>query len=375
MRLLLAAGGTGGHVSPAIAIAEAVRARYENPEIAFVGREGGEENNAVISRGFKLYTLEIRGLSRKISKEAIKSLSLALKSLGKAKRIIKEFSPDAIIATGGYVSWPIIKCGIKLGVPTLMHESNIYPGLVTRMLGKRCSALLLNSEESLMYLKKTENCVSVGNPLRHDFFKKSKRSARQILGIKDEEIFIVSFGGSLGSERINEAVIKIMNNYTSKVPSIRHLHSAGTRYFDRISQENRLLVKGVGGCKISPYIDDMPTALSAADIVISRSGAMTISEIAKCGCASILIPSPNVADDHQRKNAEALVKKGAAIMITEDKLDSDILENKLFDIITDKALREAMSEKVKTFHKPDTLDKICMNIEEAIGKNRSSAEN
>ncbi len=366
MRLLFAAGGTGGHINPAIAIAEAMKRRHGDIEIAFVGRSGGEENKAVLNKGFKLYTIDIKGLPRKISSDALKSALLAIKSLGAAKKIIREFSPDAIIATGGYVSWPIVKAGIREAVPAFMHESNIYPGLVTRLLGSKCDCLFLNSDESLRFLKSDKNCMKVGNPLREDFFATSKSHSRSSLGIKSSEIFIVSFGGSLGSEKINSAVTSLMQNYTSKVPHIVHLHSSGTRYYEKIKAENKKFTLGFGGCKIKPYIDNMPTVISAADIVISRAGAMTLSEIAKCGSAAILIPSPNVADDHQRKNAEALANAGAAIMITEEELGSGILENKIYDLVTNRALRDSLSQSVGKFYDPNTCKKICLEIENRI---------
>ena len=366
MKLLLAGGGTGGHVNPAIAIAEAMKKRHVGLECAFVGRCGGEENRAITSRGYKLYTLNIRGLQRKFSKETLKSLFLAARSLSEAKKILRDFSPDVTVATGGYVCWPIVKESIRLGIPTLMHESNIYPGLVTRMLGGKCDTLLLNSEKSLAFLKETKNSKIVGNPLREDFFKSSRKQARSKLGIKDGEFFIVSFGGSLGSEKINEVIISVMKNYTSKTSSVKHLHSAGTRYFKTISEEHKDLISGTCGCFVKPYIDNMPTALLAADLVICRSGAMTVSEIACCGKAAILIPSPNVADDHQRKNAEVLNKANAAIMIKENELSSALLENKIFDIATDKNLRKSLENNIKKFHVSNTSELICKEIDKKI---------
>ncbi len=372
MRLLLAGGGTGGHINPAIAVAEAMKRRHGDIEIAFVGREGGDENNAVTSRGFKLYTLRIRGLSRKLSADAVKSALLALRSLKGASEIINEFKPDAVIATGGYVSWPILKRSISAGIPTFLHESNIYPGLVTRMLGEKCDLLLLNSAESLKYLKKVKNYKVVGNPLREDFFKQTKRDARGTLGISGDCTFIVSFGGSLGSERLNEVIAEVMNGYTEDM-NIRHLHACGTRYFEKIKESDPRLTCG-GKCKIVPYINNMPTALTAADIVISRSGAMTLSEIAKAGAAAILIPSPNVADDHQRKNAQTLANADAALMIPESELTADALGKRIREIISDRNLKTALSTNVKGFYVPDSAVKISEQIESAVANAKNSAD-
>lgn len=367
MRLLLAGGGTGGHVNPAIAIAQAMERRHEHFECAFVGRRGGEENRAVSSLKYKLYTLDVKGLERKLSIDMLKSAYLAVRSLKDAREILREFAPDATLGTGGYVCWPIIKESIKAGIPTLMHESNIYPGLVTRTLGKNCNALLLNSEQTKAFLKSSKNCIVTGNPLRGEFAQKTKRGARASLGINESDFFIVSFGGSLGSKKINDTVIELMTEKSYRKLRIKHLHASGTRYFDEIKGARHALTdESDPNFSVKPYIENMPTVLTAADLVICRSGAITLSEISKAGVPSILIPSPNVAEDHQRKNAQALVNARAALMITEDELNADVLRNKISALISDVSRRHILQENIKKFHIANSEQIICEQIERSI---------
>ncbi|MBR2465827.1 MAG: undecaprenyldiphospho-muramoylpentapeptide beta-N-acetylglucosaminyltransferase [Clostridia bacterium] len=367
MKLLLAGGGTGGHVNPAIAIAQAMEKRYKDFECAFVGRRGGEENQAITSRGYKLYTLDVKGLDRKLGLDMLKSVYLAVRSLKEAREILLDFAPDVTLGTGGYVCWPIIKESIKAGIPTLMHESNIYPGLVTRTLGKKCTALFLNSEQTKKFLKDGKNCIVTGNPLRGEFCQKTRKSARAALGIKESDFFVVSFGGSLGSKKINDTVIEMMADKSSRIQGLRHVHATGTRYFEEIKNEHGSLADESDlSFSIKPYIDDMPSVLTAADLVICRSGAITLSEISKAGVAAILIPSPNVADDHQRKNAEALADANAAVMITEEELNARTLRKKVFELMSDGRKRRKLQENIRKFHVPNSEEIICSQIRRSI---------
>lgn len=364
MRVLFAGGGTAGHVSPAIAIAEALIKQDKRNEVAFVGRVGGEENNAVISRGYKLYTVNIKGFSRKISVSNIKSACLAFCALERAKRIIKDFSPDVIVGTGGYVCWPVLKSGIRLGIPTALHESNIYPGLVTRRLFRKLSILLLNSDLSLEFLTDINNYRVVGNPVRCGFEKENRAVSRRSLGIKENEFFIVSFGGSLGAQKLNTAALSLMKDFSAGNKNVRHLHATGTRYFEEIIKDFPTLPDR---CAIVPYIDKMPLVLSAADLVISRSGAMTITEIAASGTVSILIPSPTVADNHQLKNAKALSDAGAAVLIEEKDLENKLITT-VHALYENRNEREKIAAKVLEFHNPHATESIVNEIKALAAK-------
>ncbi len=361
MRVLLCGGGTAGHVMPAIAIAEIIEKSFKNSTIAFAGRQGGDENKAYKDTGHKLYTVEISGLSRKLSASNIKSFFKIIKSGRKARDVIRDFQPDVIIGTGGYVCYPFIRQGQRLNIKTVIHESNVYPGLVTRLLGKRCDVLLLNLEGTRQYLRKTSNTEVVGNPIRSGFASLNKSEARRRLGIGNEEMLIVSFGGSLGADKLNEAVIGLIEKYTSKNKKIRHIHSTGKTHYEKIKEKHTELFSLGAKIQILPYIDNMPLLLTAADLAITRSGAMTISELCRSGTPSILIPSPNVTANHQYVNASYMKDIGAAEIIEEKDLDCDTLFNTFIALSKSKDLMKRMSKCARLAY-PQNTDQIITNL-------------
>lgn len=356
MNIILTGGGTAGHVSPALAVAEKILQRDKKSKILFIGRDGGGENDAVIKSGFELKTLKIQGIKRKLSIDNLGILYRALKAKGDAKRIIKGFEPDVILGTGGYVCWPVINAGIKMGIPTAIHESNLTPGLTTKMLASKCDIIFLNHSDTKNYLPARSKSITVGNPLRANFKTTNRINARKNLGLADDEFFILSVGGSIGAEKLNEAVIELMKSYSVKDKKIKHIHAVGKRYFYKYKDSP--LAKGEGGCKILPYIEDMPRMLSAADLVISRAGAMTISEIAAVGVASILIPSPNVSDNHQFKNASKLESVGAAVLLEEKNLTLESLKNAVASLKNDKNARKNKAKQIKQFDTPNAAELI-----------------
>lgn len=360
MRLLLCGGGTAGHINPAIAIAEEMKKSYPESQILFVGREGGKENEHVIKSGFKQKTLKVYGLKRSFSVENINRIKNAIKARDEAEKIIKEFKPDVILGTGGYVCWPVITTGRKLNIPTAIHESNLYPGLTTKLLSAKCDKVLLNHNETKKYLGKRVQTVTVGNPIRSDFTKISPKAARSKLGITNEEILIVSFGGSIGAERINEVMIDVIKEHSSSEPGVRHIHATGRSYYEKVTKS--LGKTSFGGCKIVPYIEDMPTTLLAADIVICRCGAMTISEIAAAEVAAVLIPSPNVTNNHQYKNARLLSERSAATVIEEKNLLTEGLIKLLKQLENDKNGRKTQAKRLKSFFTPDAAKDIVKEL-------------
>lgn len=366
MKILLCGGGSAGHISPAIAIAEAIKSKNKDTELLFVGREGGFENSAVVKAGIKLETVKIEGLKRKLTLENFKKIMLTLKATRSASKIINDFSPDAVVATGGYVSWPVLRAAQKMKIPTVIHESNVYPGLVTRLISKKCSLVLLNHKESREYLRQTGNTVVVGNPLRADFSKLSRRDARKEMKLKESDILIVSFGGSGGAGKLNEIITEVMKHTSSHTPGVHHIHATGKKYYTKSLSDE--LKKHGSGCTLLPYIDDMPQKLRAADIVICRSGAMTLSEIALVGVASILIPSPNVTDNHQYKNAKLLADNNACVLIEEKNLTEELLTGKLELLIKDADARKIMSERVKNFATKDAEKLAAKEITNLISK-------
>lgn len=366
MRALLCGGGTGGHVMPAIAIAEIIGKSFPNSEIAFAGRMGGAENDAYTKTGRTLYTVDISGFSRSLSFKNVQSILKVIKSGITARRIIKDFAPDIIIGTGGYVCYPFIRQGQRLKIKTMIHESNVAPGLVTRLLGPRCDKLLLNLAGTKDHLRKTSNTAVVGNPTRKEFGNLTKEEARRRLGIPKNISLIVSFGGSLGAEVLNCAIFEFLENYVRDNDKVWHIHATGRNHFDKGQKNHPALFEDTGNIRIIPYIEDMPTVLKAADIAITRSGAMTVSELSVSGTPSILIPSPNVAANHQYYNAKYMQSKGGAVLIEERDLSADKLRSEVVRLISSKQLIRKMSLNAKETAKTNTNRLITNSIKEII---------
>ncbi len=356
MKLLLCGGGTAGHINPAIAIAEELKSRDKNARFLFIGRRGGKENELIEKAGLEYKTIKIEGLSRSLSTDNIRRIIRALQARTEAEKIINDFSPDIVVGTGGYVCWPVITAAKRLGIRTAIHESNITPGVTTKLVAGKCDVIFLNHEKTSKYLGGNKKVITVGNPLRSDFDKITKAEARRKLGIGNKELFILSFGGSIGAQRLNEVIFDVINNYSSKTEGVRHLHATGKRYYK--DGEKSFYEKGYRGCKIVPYISDMPLALRAADIVICRCGAMTLSEIGAVGVASILIPSPNVTGNHQYKNALHLASGGAADIIEEKDLSEKLLTDKIIALKSDENERKNRAKKILTTFKPDAAKRI-----------------
>ena len=365
MRILFCGGGTAGHVIPAIAMAEILLREKIASEVAFVGRVSGNENRAIVKEGYKLYTIDVSGFKRSLSLKNINVVFKTIKSSRTAKEIIFDFSPDLVIGTGGYVCYPIIRAAQRLGIKNMMHESNIHPGLVTRLLGKKCDALLLNSEGTRQHLRKNENTVVIGNPLRVNFSSISKEEARRRLGIGKGTFLILSFGGSLGADVLNENIIQVMQDYSAVKKDVRHIHSSGVSRYSTMRDIAPQLCSGTNGCKIVPYIDDMATYLNAADLIICRSGAMTISELSAVGKAAILIPSPNVAENHQYENAKYVTDRGGAMMIEEKNLNCNALKAMIDDLKEHPKTRAGFEEQIKKISHADT-PKLLINAVKSI---------
>ncbi len=362
MRILFCGGGTAGHIMPAIAMADIAKEHFKDCEVAFVGRCGGEENRSITKYGHKLFTIDISGISRSVTFSNIFAIIKVIKSGRASKRIIKEYEPDIVIGTGGYVSYPVIKEAQRMKLPTVIHESNAYPGLVTRLLSPKCSEVLLNLEGAKKYLSRTDNVKTVGNPVRREFSLISRAEARRRLHISPSDFLIVSFGGSLGAQRLNEEITRLMNVYSLHTLKTRHIHATGRAYFEEVKEKYPNLANETGKCRIIPYIDDMPTWLSAADVAITRSGAVTLSEIIEAGVPAILIPSPNVTGNHQYENAKFISDGGGALMIEEKELDTDTLIRAIKKIRTDEVRRGELKDGISSFKRRATEEMIVDTI-------------
>lgn len=329
MRVVFVGGGTSGHVNPALSIADYVKKREPDAEILYIGAKGGIEERLVPKAGYPIETISISGFQRKLSVQNIfrnvKTVGNIFLSTMETKKILKRFRPDVCVGTGGYVSGPVLREAAKLRIPTVAHESNAIPGKTTKWLSKTVDTVLLAVPETKKYFDEKAHCVVTGNPVREEFTSVDPSEARRKLGLDGRPV-ILSFGGSLGATAINSAVIGMLRE-SVKEGRFQHIHGYGTHDEDFL---NRLHAAGIQEkehpeIRLFSYIDEMPTILAAADLVISRAGAMTLSEITAAGKASILIPSPNVAENHQFHNADNLVQKHAAMMLEEKDLTGERL--------------------------------------------------
>ena len=349
MRVLFCGGGTAGHVTPALALAEEFKRRYRGCAVAFVGRSGGSESKLVTDAGYKLYEINIRGFSRKLCTENLKTLKVYFDARREAKKIIDEFRPSVVIGTGGYVSAPIISEAAKRKIFTLIHESNATLGFTTRMLAGKCDRLLLGADIKTRF----KNAEFVGNPVSDRFGAISKHEARLKLGMPSKKRLIISVGGSIGAGKLNESVIEFMKTCASKGTDVYHIHGCGKRFYDEIRAAVPELCSREGRMHIVPFIDDMPLYLAAADILICRCGAMTLAEAARSGCPTIMIPSPNVTNDHQTKNALAYAAAGAGILIEEKDLTPEALEKIVIPLIKDEGRLTKMGDAARALFKTD----------------------
>lgn len=368
MRVLMTGGGTGGHVNPAIAIANTIREKEKDSVIAFVGTSRGIENKLVPKFGYEVYHVEIQGLKRKLSLSNIKTAYLAVTSVFRAKKLVKKFKPDVVIGTGGYVCWPVVKAAADLGIPTVLHESNALPGVAVRMLEKYVDIVYTNFEATLDKLKYPEKAVRVGNPLIGGFEADTVDKNSVKGGYKK---LILSYGGSLGALRVNQEAMKLMRDYSSKNPDVLHIHASGAIEKDstcRLFEEYGL--DKYGNLQLVEYIYDMPIKMAAADIVISRAGAMTLSELAMMQKPCVLIPSPNVTDNHQYKNAIELAKKNAAVVFEEKELHGDVLVCAVKELLEDESRMKKMKENIRTFAVENTNELIYNGIKELTEKNK-----
>ena len=354
MRVLMTGGGTGGHVNPAIAIADCIRENLPDSEIAFVGTKKGIENKILAKTDYPLFHVEIRGLKRSLSLSNLKTAYYVLTAPAKAKRLVKSFQPDIVVGTGGYVCWPVIKAAAEMGIPSALHESNAVPGVAVKMLEGKVDRIFVNFSEAAEHLKHPEKVIRSGNPLRGGFSQITSKQARQTLGLTKYEKIILSYGGSMGAERVNDMALALMRDYVSSHPEVYHMHACGSIERELcFSQFREMGLDRYDNLKLVEYIYDMPTYMAAADVVIGRAGAMTLSELALQKKACVLIPSPYVTNNHQYKNASALEQKGAAIVFEEKDLNDTMFVGTVQDLLSDEAKRRSMSCAIEQFSVPE----------------------
>lgn len=372
MRILFTGGGTGGHINPALAIAGTVREKEPDAQILYVGNKGGMEERLVPAAGFEFRTITISGFQRKLSLDNIRRNAQTVVRMftasSEAKKILKEFKPDICVGTGGYVSGPVIRIAMKMGIPCIIHEQNAYPGMTTKALAPKARRVMLAVEDAKKYLKRTDNCVLTGNPIRAEILRADRTAARKALGL-DERPVILSTGGSLGARRVNEAVADLIA-HSCETKKYQHIHAYGQygRWMPDLLAEKGVDLKKNPQLDIREYINNMNECYAAADVVISRAGAISLSEIQATGKAAVLIPSPNVAENHQYHNAMALVRRDAAKIIEE----KDLTGAKLCEVVdalceTPGAI-ETLSRNARAMAILDTNERIYQIICEVLGR-------
>ncbi len=374
MRVLLTGGGTGGHVNPALAIAHTIKINCPDAEIAFVGTEQGKECDLVPREGYPLYFVEVQGIRRSLSPANIRALYLAVTSpySKKTTEILERFQPDIVIGTGGYACWPLLKAAARAGIPTMVHESNCQPGLAVRRLQSCVDTILLNFPESLPYIKRKEKCVVVGNPLRGGFGEVSTQQAREHLGIRPGEKRVLCYAGSRGSSTVNAAVLEMLSALAPEYSDVCFVLSSGTRNFEEAERiYRRYQLEKYPNVTVEPYIYDMPMQMAAADVVISRAGAISLSELAQMGKASIIVPSPYVADNHQLRNARALSDRGAALLVEEKNFADGALLRATRTLLEDEELCATLRHNIRSFASQDANRLIYERIVRAVEEYRA----
>ena len=370
MKVIIAAAGTAGHINPGLAIANKIKKEQNDSEIIFIGTTRGLENDLVPRAGYKLKTIDAYGLSKEISIENLKKMYKTLKGFGEAKKIIKEFKPDIVIGTGGYICGATIIAAHKLKIPTLLHESNAFPGKAVKMLSSKTDTILVSFEDAIPRIKNCKNVVFTGTPvkIKKQNYNEEERS-RIIYGV-DLDInrpIVLVFGGSQGAKRINETIIDIIKNKRNK--DYQMIWATGPKQFDIIKEELEdlnLNINKIQNMKIVPYIYNMEEIMNVVNLIVARSGAMTITEISNLGKPSILVPLPNVSHNHQLYNAKALEKVQAAKIISNDEINGEKLNKAIEEIVLNKDKMKKMGENALKISTVDAEDKIYEEIKKLI---------
>jgi len=372
MRVLMTGGGTAGHINPALTIANAMQERYPDCEVLFVGAEDRMETRLVPAAGYEIKTMKVSGFERRLTPSAIghniQAVWRVLTADAVATRILKEFRPDIAIGTGGYVSGPILRRAAKMGIPVLVHESNALPGVTVKMLAKY-AVVCVSEEAAKNRLPADARVVVTGNPLPGNFSTLSKQEARQKLGL-DERPLVLSFGGSLGASAINCAMTGVLEK-SAKEGKWQHIHGAGRGGYAAMCEalEQANVPMTGAGISVREYIDNMKECMAAADLVICRCGAMTLTELQACGKPSVLIPSPYVAENHQFYNAQALVDREAAMCIEEKDLTAASLYAAIEEMTADAVRLATMSKNARDGAVLNATERI-LEVAEDLMKSR-----
>jgi len=372
MNLIFTCGGTAGHINPAIAVANMMKQRHPDANILFIGATGHMEEKLVPQAGFEVKCLPGSGLSRKLNPAGIKKNLYAVKcvldAVKECKRTFREFKPDVVIGTGGYASFPALYAAQSMGIPTCVHEANALPGVTTKMAANKASQVLVAFEESVRHYKHPEKVEVVGMPVRQEFLYTTKEAARKELGLSGH--VVVSAFGSQGAKVMNETMADMMPLEQKDGFPFHHIHATGSfgkEWMPKRVKDNGVDYEKTSALDIREYIYNMPTVMAAADVIIGRAGSATCNEIAASGTPCILVPSPNVTNNHQEKNARVLEEGGGAVVVLEKDCSPEKMYSLVRELLSDEARREEMSRKLHTMVHLNSTERIC-DIVEALAK-------
>ena len=372
MNVIFTCGGTGGHINPAIAVANAWKEKHPDSKILFIGAEGEMEEELVPKAGYDLVTLPGDGLSRSLSfqgiKKNIKVLRQLMESVKKCKQLIREYEADVVVGTGGYASFPALMAASMLKIPSCVHESNAVPGLTTRLAERFADKILVCFPQSIRYYKNKEKVRVVGMPVRSEFIYNKKQECREKLGLDSRPVILSAFG-SLGAKAMNEMTAELIRMEKEAGYPFQHIHAVGSfgwEWMPKLVEEKGVELEGNKSIALKEYLYDMPTVMAAADIVIGRAGSSTCNEIAASGTPCILIPSPNVTANHQEKNARALQEQGAAAVILEKDCTAAVVMDQINELLQNSEAYEAMSKSLLSMAVPDSAERLCDVMQKLI---------
>lgn len=373
MKLIFTCGGTAGHINPAVALARMFQERISDAEILFVGADNGMETRLVPREGYDIRTVTITNFQRSFSPAGIRHNLKTLNNLSRSKKqaakILDEFQPDLVVGTGGYASFPVVREAARRGIATAVHESNACPGLTTKMLSKHVDRVMVGFEESRQYYPHPERVVVTGTPVRGDFFSLTRKEARARLGITDDKPLVLSYWGSLGALVMNRQMVDFVRLECEEGCPFHHIHGAGKGYYPEVSealQKAGVRLEEHPEVEVREYIYDMAVVMDAADLVICRAGASTISELEAITKPSILVPSPNVTANHQEKNARVLEARGAAVLMLEPQCSGEKLYEQVKTLLAQPKALEEMRRNLSEMAVPDANEQIYQVLQSLV---------
>ena len=364
MKVIMTGGGTGGHIYPAIAIANKIKKENKDAEILFVGTQKGLESSLVPENGYEIKTITVRGFNRKKLLTNFKTITDLLKGIKEAKKIIEDFNPDVVIGTGGYVCGPVVYAASKKGKKTFIQEQNAFPGLTNKLLEKHVKNVFISFEKSKEYFKKKNKLILTGNPLREEFINFDEKKSKDIIGLKENQFGILYFGGSRGAETLNEVMIDVAKKISEEADT-KLFFVTGEKHYDKVSEILKEKVGNTNSVEVYKYIHNISDYMIGSNLIISRAGAVTISEIAAIGKPSIIIPSPYVTNNHQYFNGKVLEDNKGAIMIEEKNLSSEKITESIKTLKNNKSKYISMANNCKVLGNTEALDIIYKTITEA----------